>query len=88
MAGESFDAGAGFTVDLALKDVRYMRQLAESSRCPLRTAGEHATGHTRASALQFVCCMPVAVVHGDSIDLRHRLSSQQCCALFPGQVRE
>lgn len=25
-------------VDLALKDVRYMRQLAESSRSPLRTA--------------------------------------------------
>lgn len=26
------------TVDLALKDVRYMRLLAESSRSPLRTA--------------------------------------------------
>jgi 3-hydroxyisobutyrate dehydrogenase-like beta-hydroxyacid dehydrogenase len=40
IASESLDAGAGFTVDLALKDVRYMRQLAEASRCPLRVAGE------------------------------------------------
>uniref|UniRef100_A0A383VVZ5 6-phosphogluconate dehydrogenase NADP-binding domain-containing protein n=1 Tax=Tetradesmus obliquus TaxID=3088 RepID=A0A383VVZ5_TETOB len=38
IASESLDAGAGFTVDLALKDVRYMRQLAEMSRCPLRVA--------------------------------------------------
>ncbi|KAF6266805.1 hypothetical protein COO60DRAFT_15093 [Scenedesmus sp. NREL 46B-D3] len=38
IATESLDAGAGFTVDLALKDVRYMRQLAEASRCPLRVA--------------------------------------------------
>lgn len=39
IASESLDASAGFTVDLALKDVRYMRQLAEMSRCPLRVAG-------------------------------------------------
>lgn len=31
-------ASAVVPVDLALKDVRYMRQLAENSRTPLRTA--------------------------------------------------
>lgn len=37
-AEEQLDPGQGFTVDLAIKDVRYMRQLADSSRCPLRVA--------------------------------------------------
>lgn len=38
IAADDFDAGSGFTVDLALKDVRYMRQLAEAGRAPLPLA--------------------------------------------------
>lgn len=38
MAADDFSAGAGFTVDLGLKDVKYMRQLAEGCACPLPLA--------------------------------------------------
>ncbi|KAF8072850.1 yfjR [Scenedesmus sp. PABB004] len=42
MAAGEFDATAGFTVDLALKDVRYVRALAEAARAPLATPGAAA----------------------------------------------
>ncbi|PNH10825.1 putative oxidoreductase YfjR [Tetrabaena socialis] len=38
MAADAFDAGAGFTVTLGLKDVNLMRKLAESSETPLPLA--------------------------------------------------
>ena len=38
MAADSFEAGAGFTVELGLKDVGYIRALAEAHACHLPLA--------------------------------------------------
>jgi 3-hydroxyisobutyrate dehydrogenase-like beta-hydroxyacid dehydrogenase len=39
MVAGQLDPGAGFTVDLAIKDMAYVRGLGETLRAPLRVAG-------------------------------------------------
>jgi 3-hydroxyisobutyrate dehydrogenase-like beta-hydroxyacid dehydrogenase len=49
IAASEFDATAGATVELALKDVRYMRQLADACTMPLPMA-DVVFGHLQSAA--------------------------------------